>query len=92
MDNITSNESTETITADEAAQIVETLHSDSLGVTVADITSERADKLVNKGGTQTTTEVLLLLARFHADVEDAAGAALLARFAVEFAALECKVV
>ena len=84
--------SAETISAAEATKIVETLHSDSLGITAADITSERADKLVNKGGTQTTTEVLLLLARFHADVEDDAGSRLLARFAVEFAALECKVV
>lgn len=82
----------DTISAVEAVAIVETLHSDTLGVTAADITSERADKLVNKGGTQTTTEVLLLLARFHADVEDSEGSALLARFAVEFAALESKVV
>lgn len=83
---------TETISASEAVAIVETLHADSLAITAADITSERADRLVNKGGTQTTTEVLLLLAKFHADVDDAEGSALLARFAVEFAALECKIV
>ncbi|RPJ39936.1 MAG: hypothetical protein EHM35_01040 [Planctomycetaceae bacterium] len=82
----------ETISAAEAVAIVETLHSDTLAIVAADITSERADKLVNKGGTQTTTEVLLLLARFHHDVEDKAGSELLARFAVEFAALESKVV
>jgi UDP-N-acetylenolpyruvoylglucosamine reductase len=83
---------TETISAAEAVAIVETLHCDSLGIVAADITSERADRLVNKSGAQTTTEILLLLARFHTDVEDKAGAELLARFAVEFAALESKVV
>jgi hypothetical protein len=41
---------------------------------------------------QTTTEALLLLARFHLDTDDARGAELLARFAVEFAAYESTVV
>ena len=85
-------EPAESITAAEAVKIVETLHSDSLGVVAADVTSERADKLVNKSGVQTTTELLLLLARFHADVDDTAGANMLASFAVQFAAVECEVV
>lgn len=84
--------STSTISAVEAAALVETTHSDSLGIEASAITSERADKLVNKSGAQTTTELLLLLARFHADVEDSRGAALLAEFAVRFAELEATVV
>ena len=81
----------ETITAEAAVAIVTTLH-DGLGIEARTITTARADQLCNKSGTQTTTELLLLLARFHADVEDRAGSELLARFAVEFAALEATVV
>lgn len=86
------SQAAETISASEAVAIVTTLHSDTLGVAAADVTSARADRVIGKAGVQTTTELLLLLARFHADVDDAAGSEMLARFAVEFATLESAVV
>jgi hypothetical protein len=86
-------ESAETITADEAVAIVTTLHSEVLGITAeTDLSHKRADALLTAARVDTTTELLLLLARFHTDVDDAAGAAMLARFAVEFAALEATVI
>lgn len=76
---------TEDFSVPEAVSTVCILHSDTLGLLETDITSEKADKFVSKAHIQTTTEVLLLLARFHADNDDSEGAALLAKFAVEFA-------
>lgn len=77
----------ETIIASVASE-----HADTLGVDASTITSQRADAAMQSAGVTTTTELLLLLARFHADVDDKAGSDMLAAFAVTFAALECKVV
>ena len=90
--NAIETESTESVTPAEAVAIVTTLHCETLGVTADSITSERAERLVEKSGAQTTTELLLLLARFSADVDDSAGAAMLAAFAVQFATYEGTVV
>ncbi len=81
----------ETTTAAEAAHVVEVLHHDTLGISAKDITAARAEKLIGRD-IQTTTEVLLLLARFHEGVDDGPGAALLADFALQFAALEAQTV
>lgn len=67
-------------------------HADTLGLDTATITHRRADSIVNASKAQTTTELLLLLARFHEGVEDKAGAEMLARFASEFATLEATVI
>ena len=79
-------------TPEQAVAIVATLHSETLGLDAERVTSERADALMTASKAQTTTELLLLLARFHADVDDSEGANLLAAFAVQFAAVESKVV
>mgnify|MGYP001566253367 CR=1 FL=1 len=84
-------ESSESITSNEAIAIVATLH-EALSIDAATITSDRASLIVERTKVQTTTELLLLLARFHADVDDTAGSNLLAAFAVQFAAVESKVV
>lgn len=83
---------TDTISTAEAVAIVSTLHSDTLALQPADVTSERADAVVNGSNTQTTTELLLLLAKFHSDVEDQRAADMLAAFAVQFAAYESTVI
>ncbi len=83
---------TDTITPAEAVAIVATLHNDTLALEAGSVTAERADAAVSKSGTQTTTELLLLLARFHGDTGDARGAEMLARFAVEFATVESTLV
>lgn len=80
------------VTLPEALAIITTLHADTLGLDTATVTAARADAVMAHSKVQTTTELLLLLARFHAGVDDPAGSALLARFAVEFAALESTVV
>ncbi len=70
-------------------------HLEVLAIDPATITADaaqRGERAISKAGVQTTTELLMLLAAFHQDVEDAAGAALLARFAAEFAAHESTVV
>ncbi len=79
-------------TIDETINSVASNHSETLAIDPASITSERADKLMSKSGVQSTTELLLLLVRFHADVDDTAGAQLLADFASKFSALESTVV
>jgi hypothetical protein len=79
------------VTVGEAVATVAILHSETLGISRESISSGRADSFLGKD-VQTTTEALLLLARFHLDTDDARGAELLARFAVEFAAYESTVV
>lgn len=82
------DQTTDTLSPLEAAAVVSTLHA-SLGVAHADITPERADSLVSATGCTSTTEALLLLARFHeAQADDSVGARMLAEFAVAFAAHE----
>lgn len=92
MDATNQAEVTESFTPAEAVAIVATLHSDTLGMRAEVVTSERAETVMARTNVQTTTELLLLLARFHQDVDDSAGAAMLAEFAVRFAAVESKVV
>lgn len=70
-------------------------HLEVLAIDVAEVTKDaavRGDRAISKAGVQTTTEMLMLLAAFQHDVDDAAGAALLARFAAEFAAHESTIV
>lgn len=92
MDATNRAELTEVITPEQAVATVATLHCDTLGLDAERVTSERADAMMSASKAQTTTELLLLLARFHADVDDSEGANLLASFAVQFAAIEAKVV
>lgn len=83
------------ISAADALTIVSTLHSDTLAIEPGDVSGERAEKIVNRLNMHTTTEMLLILAKFHADLEedgDTRCSEMLARFAVEFAALESTVV
>lgn len=65
---------------------------ETLGIDIADITVNRAERAVGATKVQTTTELLLLLARFHADVDDVKGASMLAEFAAKFAEVESTVV
>ncbi len=70
-------------------------HLEVLAVDPATITVERANKIdgaLGKLGAQTTTELLMLLATVHADVEDEAGAKLIADFAARFAEHEAAIV
>lgn len=78
----------ETLSVAEAIAVVDTLHADTLAIDPLELTSDRADAAVARCKVQTTTELLLLLARFHADMGDEIGASLLASFAVQFAAHE----
>jgi len=80
-----------TTTVADALEVVTEMYSDTLAVR-RDITAERADRAVTATKTQSATEMLLLLARFHADNDDAVGSSLLAEFAVKFAEHESKVV
>lgn len=82
----------DTTTVDEALAIVATLHEHTLGVDAATITAKRADAVVGRSEAQTTTELLLLISRFLADVDDKRGSDMVATFAVEFAAYESTVV
>lgn len=80
-----------TLTAQLTAIATASEH-EPLGIDASTLTSQRADEMVSRCKVHTTTELLLLLARFHADVDDTAGAEALATFAASFATLESKVV
>ncbi len=80
------------MTLENTVQSITTEYADTLAIESAAITSKRADAVMTKVGVQTTTELLLLLARFHADVDDAAGSEMLAAFAAKFAAVESQAV
>jgi hypothetical protein len=63
-------------------------HSDTLSIDPSGLTVERAQQVMLAAKVQTTTELLMLLALFHQDVDDTAGARMLAEFAAQFASVE----
>jgi hypothetical protein len=63
-------------------------HADTLAVDPSGLTVKRAHKVMLATKVQTTTELLMLLALFHADLDDKHGAILLAEFAAQFASIE----
>lgn len=75
----------------ETAHALTVLHADTLGIDSATITVARAERTM-PAEVPTTTELLLLIAKFHESIDDLDGAALLADFATAFAAHESKVV
>lgn len=77
---------------DQTIATIAAANAETLGFEARSISSERATSVVHESGVQTTTEMLLLLARFHSDVEDTAGAQMLAEFAERFAVVEATVV
>lgn len=75
-----------------AIEAIATEHA-TLGLDPSLVTAEAAARAVSRTGAQTTTELLLLLAKFHAvEADDLEGAELLAEFARKLAAHEAGLV